>query len=481
MKEKIFDFVSIQLDKNSKTSLYVQLYDVLREAILCGQLSEGYLLPPVRRLAEQTGINAGTVVSAYRLLEKNGYVRAKRGSGFFVTDILTQTDNEGSVREESAFLPHMTMVTGGIDLLSASPSPDCIRVGDFKRVINEVLDRDGGYAFGYQDGQGYYPLRQAMAGYLAGGGIRASAEAVQTISGAQQGIDIVAKAVLSFGDYVLVERPTYAGAIGAFRSRGAKIIDIPMEEDGMDMDAVEDALRRFRPKLIYVMVNIQNPTGYSYSVAKRNRLLGLARRYQTLILEDDYIGELDYGDERMAPLKSLDRDERVIYCKSFSKMFMPGLRLGFLVVPERQRARIISVKQQSDGSTAGLTQRAFDLYLRNGIWAKHSKAIYDIYRARHEEMASLLAQYLPEAVTVYPARGGLTFWLRLPSGISAKAVADTLAEHGVLVQEGSAFFAMASPDSFLRVSFASEEGIRLCQGLKQLGKTIREEMKRKNK
>ena len=478
MKEELFSFVSIQLDRNGKESLYVQLYDVLREAILCGQLTEGYLLPPVRRLAAETGINAGTVVSAYRLLEKNGYIRAKRGSGFYVTDILMQSDEREDTREESTFLPHMTPTGDGIDLLSASPSPEYIRVTDFKRVINEVLDRDGGYAFGYQDGQGYYPLRQAMAGYLTKCGIRATADDVHIISGAQQGIDIVAKAVLSFGDYVLVERPTYAGAIGAFRSRGAKIIDAPMTEDGIDMDAVEDALRRFRPKLIYVMPNIQNPTGYSYASAKKNRLLGLARRYQTLILEDDYISELDYSDEKMAPLKALDRDERVIYCKSFSKMFMPGLRLGFLVVPKRKRARILAVKQQSDGSTAGLTQRAFDLYLRNGIWAKHSRSIYNVYRARREEMAALLHKYLPDNVTVYPARGGLTYWLRLPSGISAKRTAQTLAERGVLVQEGSAFFVSTGHDSFLRVSFAAEEGVRLAEGVRSIGNVITESTKK---
>lgn len=478
MKEELFSFVSIQLDRNGKTSLYVQLYDVLREAILCGQLTEGYLLPPVRRLAAETGINAGTVVSAYRLLEKNGYIRAKRGSGFYVTDILMQSDEREDTREESTFLPHMTPAGDGIDLLSASPSPEYIRVTDFKRVINEVLDRDGGYAFGYQDGQGYYPLRQAMAGYLTKCGIRATADDVHIISGAQQGIDIVAKAVLSFGDYVLVERPTYAGAIGAFRSRGAKIIDAPMTEDGIDMDAVEDALRRFRPKLIYVMPNIQNPTGYSYASAKKNRLLGLARRYQTLILEDDYISELDYSDEKMAPLKALDRDERVIYCKSFSKMFMPGLRLGFLVVPKRKRAHILAVKQQSDGSTAGLTQRAFDLYLRNGIWAKHSRSIYNVYRARREEMAALLHKYLPDTVTVYPARGGLTYWLRLPSGISAKRTAQTLAERGVLVQEGSAFFVSTGHDSFLRVSFAAEEGVRLAEGVRSIGNVITESTKK---
>lgn len=478
MKEELFSFVSIQLDRNGKESLYVQLYDVLREAILCGQLTEGYLLPPVRRLAAETGINAGTVVSAYRLLEKNGYIRAKRGSGFYVTDILMQSDEREDTREESTFLPHMTPAGDGIDLLSASPSPEYIRVTDFKRVINEVLDRDGGYAFGYQDGQGYYPLRQAMAGYLTKCGVRATADDVHIISGAQQGIDIVAKAVLSFGDYVLVERPTYAGAIGAFRSRGAKIIDAPMTEDGIDMDAVEDALRRFRPKLIYVMPNIQNPTGYSYVSAKKNRLLGLARRYQTLILEDDYISELDYSDEKMAPLKALDRDERVIYCKSFSKMFMPGLRLGFLVVPKRKRARILAVKQQSDGSTAGLTQRAFDLYLRNGIWAKHSRSIYNVYRARREEMAALLHKHLPDTVTVYPARGGLTYWLRLPSGISAKRTAQTLAERGVLVQEGSAFFVSTGHDSFLRVSFAAEEGVRLAEGVRSIGNVITESTKK---
>lgn len=479
MNQEFFDFVSIQLIKGNKVALYVQLYDALRELIVDGKLSYGYLLPPVRKFAAFLGVNPGTVVSAYKLLEQNGYIFSRSGSGSYVAEIAEtlDEDSEPVKPEEDLPLQYEKSAENVIDLATVMPPPDLLPIDDFKTILNEVLDRDQGNAFSYQDSQGFYPLRQAFSQYLKRQGIKAQAENVQIISGAQQGIDIVAKSLLNFGDYVFTENPTYPGAIAAFRSRGAKIVEIDMQQDGINIEDLENKIRSFRPKLIYVMANLHNPTGYSYSAVKRNRLLGLARRYDVLVLEDDYISELDFEENRMAPLKALDRDQRVIYLKSFSKIFMPGLRLAFLLMPPQWVARTLAVKHNSDISTSGLTQRAFDLYLRKGIWQNHIAAVRRIYLERYQTTLLTLKQFLPQEVIINEARGGLTFWLCMPEGVSAQKIAATAAQEGILVTPGDAFFPRHAPDRYLRLSFAVVCSEKIIQGIRLLSAIIKEFIK----
>ncbi|MDF2569001.1 MAG: putative transcriptional regulator, GntR family [Sporomusa sp.] len=479
MSQQLLDFVSIQLKKESKIALYVQLYDHLQELIISGRLSYGYLLPPVRKLATVLGANPGTVVSAYKLLEQNGYIFSRAGSGSYVAEITGSKEDENQVLSSDPELEVIPSVTttlpkNCIDFATVMPPPDLLPIDDFKEILIEVLDRDKGNAFSYQESQGFSPLREAISTYLKEHGIKAQADNVQIISGAQQGIDIVAKSLLNFGDYVFTENPTYPGAIAAFRSRGAKIVEINMEDDGIDIQDLEAKIKCFRPKLIYVMANIQNPTGYSYSLVKRNRLIGLARRYNAIILEDDYISELDFSDQPLAPLKALDRDHRVIYLKSFSKIFMPGLRLAFLLMPPQMVAQVLTVKHHSDISTSGLTQRAFDLYLRKGIWQKHIAAVRRIYLERYQTTLATVEQFLPPTVTCHRPRGGLTCWLALPEGVSAKKVAAVAEKQGLLLVAGTAFFPRLAPDRFIRLSFAVVCSEQIRQGIKLLGKIISE-------
>ncbi|SDE04582.1 PLP-dependent aminotransferase family protein [Sporomusa acidovorans] len=484
MSQEFLDFVSIQLTKNGKAALYVQLYDALRELILNGKLSNGYLLPPVRKLAAFLQVNPGTVVSAYKLLEQNGYIFSRSGSGSYVAEITVAEEasyQPPDIESEFEAIPPRTSIpTNCLDFATVMPPPDLLPIDDFKYVLMEVLDRDQGYAFTYQDSQGFKPLRQAISAYLKEQGIKAQADNVQIISGAQQGIDIVAKAVLRYGDYVFTENPTYPGAIAAFRSRGAKIVEINMEDDGINIQELEAKIRSFRPKLIYAMANIQNPTGYSYSLTKRNRLIGLARRYNAMILEDDYISELDVADAPLAPLKALDRDQRVIYLKSFSKIFMPGLRLAFLLMPPSLVAKVLAIKHTSDISTSGLTQRAFDLYLRKGIWQKHIAAIRRIYLERYQTTMAAVEQFLPPAVTCHRPRGGLTCWLALPEGVSARQVVQQAEERGMLLTPGTAFFPRHAPDRFIRLSFAVVSSEEILHGVKMLGEIITQDCLQKS-
>lgn len=478
MNTDFSDFVSIHLSKDASDPLYVQLYEALRVPIVAGKLSHGYLLPPVRKFAQHLGVNAGTVMSAYKLLERHGYIFSRAGSGSYVADIMPSP--EAQVSEEllenvpglTELLPAAANETT-VNLAGAALNPDLISVDAFKQVLIEVLERDCGRAFDYQESQGFFPLREAVALHLKMRGVQTEACDLQIISGAQQGIDIVSRALLNYGDYVFTENPTYPGAIAAFRARGAKIVEIDMQPDGIALKALEENLKKFRPKLLYVMPNIQNPTGYSYTSARKSRLMGLARYYDAVILEDDYIGELDYGKMPAAPLKAADRDDRVIYLKSFSKIFMPGLRLAFLSMPKRFQNKLLSIKHSSDISTSGLTQRAFDLYLRKGYWHTHILQLRERYHQLCSQTLEALDASMPPGTLYTKPCGGLAVWLRLPDGISARQIAHEAKQRDILLAEGSIFFPRQAPDAYLRISFATANIDQLRRGIAVVGALVR--------
>jgi len=480
----------IKLSKTSDQPLYLQLYNPLHEMIKNRQITADYKLPPIRKLAKKLGINNVTVVNAYKLLESDGLVYSKIGSGTYVTDLENKELFEGnSVLEESSDFEEVKLINQGqieigentINFASATPTPELFPVDDFKNALNEVLDRDKGFAFGYQESQGFYPLRESIATYLSVGTSKIEPEDIQIISGAQQGIDIIAKALLNYGDCLVVESPTYTGAIAAFRSRGAHIIEVPIEQDGIKLDILEDKIKKFRPKFIYCMPNFQNPTGYCYSYAKRKELLKLATKYEVLIVEDDYLTELDYGERELLPLKLLDTNDRVIYIKSFSKIFMPGLRLAFLSVPQELYEGVLAAKHISDISTPGLIQRAFDLYLRKGIWQKQISYMREVYKERYYKMLNAVRQYFPQDIEFIPPEGGLTFWFKLPEGILAQDLYEDCLEKDVLFIPGSVFYPTPRSSQHFRLSFAAIYPEYIEAGIRIITKSINKLLKGKKK
>ncbi|MDS1030888.1 PLP-dependent aminotransferase family protein [Bacillota bacterium LX-D] len=484
----MFNVESIQLDKDSSQALYIQLYVALKTLIERDNIKVNAKLPPIRKLAEELGVNSVTVVNAYKLLEQHGLVYSKVGSGTYVAPLKGVSAKDHNKAEDEFYNEELKLMDQGqiklrsgiFNFASATPTPELFPVDDFKNVLNEVLDRDKGYAFGYQESQGYYPLRESIANYINDFDYSVLPEDIQIISGAQQGIDILAKALLEFGDYLIVESPTYTGAIAAFRSRGAQIIEVPMEPDGINLNILEDKLKKFHPKFIYVMPNFHNPTGYTYSSAKRRMLLELATRYNTLVIEDDYLSELDYAARKLTPLKALDKQNNVIYLKSFSKIFMPGLRLAFLSVPKEIYSGVLAAKHTSDISTSGLIQRAFDLYLRKGFWQKHIALMREIYYQRYRIMLQALKQYLPKEIDFFQPKGGLTFWLGLPEGYYTQELYLNCEERDVLFIPGSIFFPQPRLSRFFRLSFASVYPGDIAEGIRILSKVAHQMLHSKN-
>lgn len=476
-------FKSITLDKELKSPLYLQLSEKIKGMITEGTLLPDYRLPSIRQLAEALNVNQVTVVSAFKHLEQDGYVYSRPGSGIYVKNIIPLI-NGSSHATPNIILDELyqnddiqwinsrqiKIYDSTINFASATPSPDLFPVDDFKIVLNEVLDQDKGNAFGYQDSHGFYPLRESISEMLQKKIISCSPENIQIISGAQQGIDIISKTFLHQGDYVITESPTYTGAIAVFKSRGAEILDVELGIDGPNLNILEYNLKKFRPKLIYTIPSFQNPTGFSYSNQKRKEILKLAEKYDVYIIEDDYVSDLDFGDRHFTPLKAMDKHARVILIKSFSKIFMPGLRLGFMMVPPSLYENILEAKHTTDISTSGLIQRAFNLYMRKGYWDKHFKFMYNIYKQRYAQMTEALDKNMHLGIQYIKPGGGLNIWLNLPYGFPVDSLFNYCASKDVVFAPGKIFYSGPSSQKLnnIRLSFAAVHTEQIDSGVKEL-------------
>ncbi|MDW7672818.1 MAG: PLP-dependent aminotransferase family protein [Bacillota bacterium] len=477
----------ITLNEHSTEHRYMQIYRQFKELILTGVIPFDERLPSVRRLAAALNINTVTVVKAYDLLERESLVRKETGSGTYVDYGRSVIALAGLAEDDwnpdagqtvqISYQRSVSVTVKSINFASATPSPDLFPVEDFKQALLEVLDRDQGYAFGYQDPRGYDPLREAVGKLAAAAGIQADPNSIQIISGAQQGIDLVAKGLVYPGENVLIERPSYGGAMQAFFSRSARVVDIPLEKDGIHLDKLEKAILETRPRLLYVMPNFQNPTGVSYTREKKERIIALSEKYDFLVLEDDYLNELSFGPEPAHPLKAQDRHDRVIYIKSFSKMFMPGLRLGYLIVPQAVSKKLLAAKQSTDISTSGLLQRALERYLTTGAWEQNLKRLADEYQQRFHQMAGLLREWMPSGVTFDEPAGGLNFWLRLPESLKVQMLYNAALERQLIFAPGSLFYLRKPDENCLRLSIAAVRSDQIDGGIRLLAQLIRLRMR----
>ena len=459
----------IELDKADDDYLYVQLYKKIKKMISDDAIEANTKLPTIRGLAKDLGVNNVTIVNAYNLLEERGYVYKRVGSGTFVSDNSNSSILKFDYEDNSLTEKQNNMINFAI----TAPPENLFPIDDIKDAINEVLDRDKGMAFSYQQSQGYFPLRKSIKDYLIKHSINTTEDDIQVISGAQQGIDILSKALIDYGDVVFTENPTYSGALAVFKSRSARIISIDIESDGIDIIDLENKLRSFKPKFIYVMPIFQNPTGYSYSLDKKTKLLELAKKHDFYIIEDDYLSDISFNNEENITLKSLDTDNRVIYIKSFSKISMPGLRLAFIVIPKTLYNDVLSAKHISDISTSGIIQRAFEVYLTSGSWEQNLKNISDIYIERFNVMIDCIEAYIPKDIEFIIPKGGLNFWFTLPDGYSANELYKKCLEENISISPGSLFNIDKTDNENFRLSIASLTVDEIELGMSKFSKVLK--------
>lgn len=473
--EEIFQIV---LEKTREVPLYQQLAEGITALITDGILPANSKLPPIRKMAQHFGVNSVTIVNTYKYLEQKQMVYSRVGSGTFVSPLPVEHIPEPVASRNIRSFGSEISVEHAINFSSTSLPHEMFPVDAFKKAFDEVLDREKGGAFSYMDGMGYVPLREQLCRYLESYDIKTAVENVQVISGAQQGIDIISKAMLRYGDVVFVEKPTFYGAAGAFLSRGAKLVEVPLESDGMNMTILEDFLKLYQPKFIYMMAYFQTPTGISYSMEKKRRLLELAEKYDTYIIEEDNFCDFHYGKEPIVPLKALDYKNRVVYIKSFSKILMPGLRIGLTVLPKKIHQAVMEAKYTTDISTSGFIQRAMEYYLRENGWEQHAAAMQRYGGGKYRKTLSAARKYLSGVAKYGHPNGGVSLWVELPEGIGAEAFCSRMLEKNVILTPGSQYDLSGEEDSHVRLSFGNLSDDQIEVGLKRMGDTLREMCKK---
>ncbi|MGL4911351.1 MAG: PLP-dependent aminotransferase family protein [Romboutsia sp.] len=431
---------NVELDKS--TAKYLQIYNHIKSMICKKQIKEHEKLPPIRKLSQLINVNNTTIVKVYELLENEGYVYKVIGSGTFAS--VTNSDKEEIIIKKE----------GIIHFDSGNPSTDIFPIEDFKSAVNMALSKEGSSIFEYDEGLGFEDLRDKIVKYLRGKEIKTTKDNIQIISGAQQGIDIVCKGLINYSDVVFVEEPTYNGAIQVFKSRGAKIISIPMLDDGIDIGILKLKLEKIKPKIIYTMPNFQNPTGISYSTYKKKKLIELAEEYDFYIVEDDFISDFKFESHDNKPLKSYDDKNRVIYIKSFSKILMPGLRIGIVEIPNELLKKVLWAKYSSDISTPGLIQKSMYYYMEYFNWDDYLSSVEKIYAQKYSIAKRLIEEKLQGKLKVRKSNGGINFFLELPRGYLSQDFTKFMLDKGVAMLPGTYFFDNAIDDRFFRINIA---------------------------
>ena len=459
----------------SARPLYGHLVSLFESAIARGELPSGSRLPPERELAGRLKISRTTVVSAYRELESKGLLRGYVGRGTFVCATPEPSGTPFAWRgkiasaalrsSDSTMRDAMRHASDSrmLSLAAGEPAIDCFPTEAYQRAIDHVLSRDAQAAWRHGPTEGQPALRQAIADRY-----RVPAESVLVLAGAQQGLDLLARCLIDPGDAVIIDRPGYLGGIQSFRAAGAKLIGWDVFH--CDIDELEDALVRYRPKLIYTNPTFQNPTGVTMPIRTRREVLKLAERYRVPIVEDGTYRELSFGEAPPPSLHEIDTQNLVIHLNSFSKVLAPGLRLGWLSATPSIVDQIALIKQRLDPHTQNLGQFALARLLDDGGFDTHLKKIRAEHARRCAQMLTAMQRHIPPGtIRVVRPQGGLYLWCRLSGGVSTRIVHDHALAQGVAFVPGHAFYADPAGESELRLCFSSVLPTSIDEAIRKLG------------
>jgi 2-aminoadipate transaminase len=378
--------------------------------------------------------------------------------------------------------PEVISFAGGL------PASDLFPTDRFRMACCKVLEQQAHLALQYGATEGYEPLREMVARHIARYGIKARSENVLITSGSQQALDLIGKLLLNPGDRVLVEAPTYLGALQAFSVYGADYVSVPSDDNGLCSDLLEAPLRS-GPKFMYVLPNFQNPAGTTLSEGRRHQLVLLADKYGIPIIEDDPYGQLRYEGEHLPPLVVLDRENlrrdsgysigNVIYLSTFSKTLAPGLRLGWIVAPPDVISKLVQLKQGADLHTSTLIQMVAYEAARDNFLDEHVKLIRRVYRERRDVMLDALEEFFPPEVTWTRPMGGLFLWVTLPEGLNAQKLFDAALQENVAFVPGDSFYAPNGHQDdarrHLRLNFSAAPPEQIREGIRRLSVAVRQQ------
>jgi 2-aminoadipate transaminase len=379
--------------------------------------------------------------------------------------------------------PNIISFAGGL------PAPDVFPVQRFKEACARVLETNARLALQYGATEGYEPLREMIARHTSRYGIKAEVENVLITSGSQQALDLIGKLLINGGDRVLVEAPTYLGALQAFNVYGAEYVSVPSDEDGMRTSQLETYLR-YGPKFMYVLPNFQNPGGTTLSEERRLELVRVADKYGIPIVEDDPYGQLRYEGQHLPPLVVLDRANlrrdngysigNVLYLSTFSKTLAPGVRLGWIVAPPDVITKLVQLKQGADLHTSTFGQIVAYEVAKDGFLDEHVKLIRKVYTERRDVMLDSLAECFPPDITWTRPKGGLFLWVTLPEGMECQKLFQAALRENVAFVPGDSFYARnGHPEEgsrHLRLNFSYVTPEQIREGIRRLAVAVNSQL-----
>jgi DNA-binding transcriptional MocR family regulator len=525
----------MRIDRDSGIPIYLQIARQLKQAILAGEPGVGERLPPERRLAALLGVNRTTIVNAYRELAADGLVSGQVGRGTIVTYRGGRQDAErsqidrsygtqsslfswvqehdgdlnsaanGYERPRPAPLPwtqlfapttdirtdpltHEAMTVASrpdvIRFTTGTPSPELYPIEPIRALLDEALHSAGPILLQHTPTEGYPPLREAISGWTAttaartGAQISVDPDQIVVVAGSQQALYLVARSLVEPGDLVAVESPTYLQALQVFRAAGARLLPIPIDQDGMNVDMLQDILPRRRPKLIYTLPTFQNPSGTVLSLNRRMRLLDLAARYQIPVIEDDPYGALRYDGRELPTLYALDRSagrQNVIYLSTMSKILFPGFRIGWAISPKPVVERMTLIKQIVDLETNALAQWAVWAFIDRGMLQPHLDLLNAVYPLRRDRMLTAFDRDGHGLIQADKPLGGMYLWCRLSEGLRVRDLIPEAAREGVAFIPGEAFHVDASSGrgrASIRLNFTLPDEREIDEGIRRLGNAL---------
>jgi 2-aminoadipate transaminase len=404
----------------------------------------------------------------------------------FISDInRLYSDRAGKMRK--SVIRELLKVTQDPEIISFAgglPNPRSFPIKELEEILDYVMENHGQVALQYGTTQGLTELREAIAERSAKDGIDITSDDVIIMSGSQQALDTVGKIFLNPGDTALCGLPTYLGGINAFRSYEANLEGIPLDEDGMRVDLLEDKIKELlkneiTPKFIYTVPTFQNPAGVIMPESRRKELVNIANEYDLVVVEDDPYSKLRYDCQAVKPIKAFDDEGRVIYMSTFSKILSPGFRLAWTIASPELTRKMVICKQALDLCTNTFTQFLACEFMRRGSLDLHIMKICELYKPKRNIMMDAMKKYFPEGYTCYKPKGGMFAWVTLPEGIDTETMFLDSIKEKVAYVHGKAFHVDGGGDRSMRLNFSYSTNEQLDEGMKRLGSVIKKKLEKR--
>lgn len=464
--------IEIEVDGQSETPVFLKIARALMNDIRRGRLKPGAILPSSRTLATSLGVHRNTVLAAYRELTAEGWIETEAARGTFVSasmpempaqraaakqrsvaaqrigfDLPARTGSSASVRHDES---------GMLQLSAGKPDVRLLPTELIARAYRRAARATDKHLFDYGDPRGDARLREALAAMLGSvRGVVTTADEVLVTRGSQMALDVTARALLSPGDVVAVESLGYRPAWEAMRQTGARLVSLPIDEEGLSVDALEHLLSKEAIRAVYLTPHHQYPSTVLLSSPRRLRLLELARTHRFAIIEDDYDHEFHYDGRPVLPLASTDRAGVVVYIGTLSKILAPGIRIGFVVAPAPMLERLAAVRTFIDRQGDHAVERAIADLLEDGEVQRHARRMRRIYQERRDLLANALRKHLGGALEFTVPSGGIAMWLRVAEDLDVDDWVERAAERKLSVHAGRRYAFDGRSRPYLRVCFAS--------------------------